>query len=114
MIFDPNNPRALLYQMDRLQKNLSNLPKTNDSQAQPIHEILILKAYELIGGADKEKLAVLDTRLGQYLKLDDFLANMYDLLSAIQNAVSKTYFTHVQSQKQLFSTDQSQSQSQGS
>jgi hypothetical protein len=52
-------------------------------------------------------------KAGQYLNLDDFLSRMYDILSAIQNAVSKTYFIHAQSQKQLFSTDQSQSQSQG-
>jgi len=114
MIFDPNNPRALLYQMDRLKKNLGNLPKTTDSQSAPMHEILIAQAYELFNLADKEKLSVLNVEAGQYLKLDNFLSGMYDILSAIQNTVSKTYFIHAQSQKQLFSTDQSQSQSQGS
>ena len=110
MIFDPNNPRALLYQMDRLQKNLSNLPKTTGSQSAPMHEILIAQAYELFNLADKEKLSVLNVEAGQYLNLDNFLSGMYDILSAIQNAVSKTYFIHTQSQKQLFSTDQLQSQ----
>ncbi len=114
MIFDPNNPRALLYQMDRLKKNLGNLPKTTDSQSAPMHEILVARAYELFNLADKEKLSVLNVEAGQYLKLDNFLSGMYDILSAIQNTVSKTYFIHAQSQKQLFSTDQSQSQSQGS
>jgi len=110
MIFDPNNPRALLYQMDRLKKNLGNLPKNTDSQSAPMHNILIARAYDLFTLADKEKLSVLDEEAGQYLKLDNFLSGMYDILSAIQNTVSKTYFIHAQSQKQLFSTDQSQSQ----
>jgi uncharacterized alpha-E superfamily protein len=105
MIFDPTNPRSLLYQLDRLKKNLSNLPNATD-QSLSIHEILIKDAYYLLKKSNKEKLSVLDNEAGQYINLDSFLSEMYDLLSGIQNAVSKTYFKHAESQKQLFSTDQ--------
>jgi uncharacterized alpha-E superfamily protein len=105
MIFDPTNPRSLLYQLDRLKKNLSNLPNVSD-QNLSAHEILITEAYSLLKQTNKEKLSVLDIEAGQHINLDEFLSAMYDLLSGIQNAVSKTYFKHAESQKQLFSTDQ--------
>lgn len=107
MIFDPNNPRSLLYQLDRLKKNLANLPKTLPDKTLSAHDILINKSYNLLKLANKETLSVLNEKDGQYLHLDNFLSDMYDLLSGIQTAISKTYFIHAQSQKQLFSTDQS-------
>ena len=105
MIFDPNNPRALLYQLDRLKKNLGNLPKSNQDQSLLPHDLLVAEAYELMERANKDRLAELDIAAGQYINLDNFLSNMYELLANIQNAISKTYFKHAQSQKQLFSTD---------
>ena len=104
MIFDPNNPRALLYQLDRLKKTLANLPDTSDNSL-AVHDLLIIEAYQLMHQNNKEKLSLLDEAAGQYLHLDEFLSAMYDILSGIQKAVSKTYFTHVQSQRQLFTTD---------
>jgi uncharacterized circularly permuted ATP-grasp superfamily protein/uncharacterized alpha-E superfamily protein len=105
MIFDPTNPRSLLYQLDRLKKNLSNLPDTADHSIHA-HQILIKTAYSLLKKTSKEQLSLLDAEAGQHLNLDNFLAAMYDHLSGIQNAVSKTYFKHAVSQKQLFSTEQ--------
>ncbi|MEO6356432.1 MAG: circularly permuted type 2 ATP-grasp protein [Ferruginibacter sp.] len=104
MIFDPNNPRALLYQLDRLKKSLANLPKTTETTL-AAHDLFIIDAYQLIHSASKEKLSLQDEAAGQYLNLDAFLSDMYDILSGIQSAVSKTYFIHAQSQKQLFTTD---------
>jgi uncharacterized alpha-E superfamily protein len=91
--------------MDRLKKNLSNLPDTSDNN-QPAHEMYIEAAYGLLKKTNKGNLSVLDLEAGQHINLDNFLASMYDHLSSIQNAVSKTYFKHAVSQKQLFSTDQ--------
>jgi uncharacterized alpha-E superfamily protein len=107
MIFDPNNPRSLVYQLDRLKKNLGNLPKTMGDHTILAHDLLIAEAYSLLKHTDKEKLSVLDEEAGQHINLDDFLSKMYELLSGIQSTISKTYFIHAQSQKQLFSTDQS-------
>ncbi len=107
MIFDPNNPRSLLYQLDRLKKSLANLPKTASDKTIAAHDILIEKGYNLLNVVDKEKLSLLDEETGQYENLDNFLSDMYDILTGIQDTISKTYFIHAQSQKQLFSTDQS-------
>jgi len=105
MIFDTNNPRALVYQLDRLKKNLGNLPKIAGEQVYTAQDTLVAEAYQLLNSVDKEKLSELDHEAGQHLRLDQFLSRMYELLSKIQHAVSKTYFKHAQSQKQLFSTD---------
>jgi uncharacterized alpha-E superfamily protein len=106
MIFDPNNPRSLVYQLDRLKKNLENLPKISADQSISAQDLLVGEAYNLLKLADKEQLSLLNAEAGQYQNLDNFLSDMYELLSGIQHAISKTYFKHAQSQKQLFSTDQ--------
>ncbi len=105
MIFDTNNPRALVYQLDRLKKNLGNLPKTTPELYLSEQDILMAEAYNVLRLTSKEKLCVLDEGAAQYTALDEFLEKMYDLLSGVQHAVSKTYFKHAQSQKQLFSTN---------
>ena len=105
MIFDPSNPRSLVYQLDRLKKNLANLPKTSSDKSAAPHDLLVAEAYDLLKLADKEQLSFLDEETNQCLNLDQFLSDMYDLLSGIQHAISKTYFKHAQSQKQLFSID---------
>ena len=107
MIFDPNNPRSLLYQLDRLKKSLANLPKTTADKSITAHDILIEKGYNLLNVVDKEKLSLLNEETAQYENLDNFLSDMYDILTGIQDTISKTNFIHAQSQKQLFSTDQS-------
>jgi uncharacterized circularly permuted ATP-grasp superfamily protein/uncharacterized alpha-E superfamily protein len=84
MLFDPNNPRSLVYQVDRLKAYLKNLPKT--SVVVPEYERLILEVDGLLKHANRKELA--------YRKLDEFLGRMYGLLSAIPEVISKTYFKH--------------------
>ena len=105
MLLDPNNPRSLIYQLDRLKAYLANLPKQQNNQEQPEHERLVMAAYALLKRADKNILAHLNTGSDQYEHLYTFLTGMQDLLSAIPMAVSKTYFQHAQTQKQLFTAE---------
>jgi uncharacterized circularly permuted ATP-grasp superfamily protein/uncharacterized alpha-E superfamily protein len=104
MIFDVNNPRSVVYQMDRLTKSLGNLPEVNSDPLVLTHNVLLAAAYDLLQSTAKEKLVVLNEEAAQYTNLDNFLSKVYELLSGVQSAVSTTYFTHAQSQKQLFST----------
>ena len=106
MIFDTSNPRALIYQLDRLKKHLENLPKNNHEHSLSDHDLLVRKSYDLVSLANRETLCTLDADANQYVHLDDFLSEIYQLLSGIQQAISKTYFKHAQSPKQLFSTNQ--------
>jgi uncharacterized alpha-E superfamily protein len=105
MLLDKNNPRSLIYQLERLKTYLSDLPKTQGGQALEEHERLIWEAYTFLKLSDKDQLSVPDTEMGRYTNLDAFLSKMYSLLSAIPDIISKTYFKHAQTQIQLFSAD---------
>jgi len=94
MLFDPNNPRSLTYQMDRLKAYLRNLPRGLDGHRLPEYERLILEADTLLKLADKEELVSADGDWSEYKRLDEFLSKMYLLLSAIPDVISRTYFKH--------------------
>ncbi len=84
MVFDPNNPRSLVYQVDRLKAYLKNLPKAGVIVTE--YERLILEVDGLLKHATRNDLA--------YRTLDDFLGRIYGLLSAIPDVVSKHFFKH--------------------
>ena len=102
MLFDPNNPRSLTYQVDRLKAYLRNLPKVQTGHGLTEYERLILEADTLLKLADKKELALPDEDGVMYRKLDDFLARMYGLLSAIPDVISKIYFKHESSKTIAF------------
>ncbi len=92
MVFDPNNPRSLVYQVDRLKAYLKNLPKTGVVVTE--YERLILEVDGLLKHTSRKELA--------YRKLEEFLARMYGMLSAIPEVISKTYFKHESSKAIAF------------
>jgi uncharacterized circularly permuted ATP-grasp superfamily protein/uncharacterized alpha-E superfamily protein len=94
MLFDPNNPRSLTYQIDRLKAYLKNLPRGLDGHGIPEYKRLILEADALLKQADREELALADAEWNEYQRLDEFLSKMYMLLAAIPDVISKTYFKH--------------------
>jgi len=105
MLLDPNNPRALIYQLDRLKAYLSQLPKVNEDNSLSEHERLILEAHTLLKLSSKDILASLDKESVMYERLNDFLTRMQSLLNKVHDMISKTYFKHVVEQKQLFTLD---------
>ena len=105
MLMDPNNPRSLLYQLERLQAYLAHLPKTKVGHTLPEHERLALESFTMLKLADKDQLSLLSKDAVKYEELDKFLGNIQQLLAAVPAVVSKTYFKHAQTQKQLFRLD---------
>ncbi|HEY4151449.1 MAG TPA: circularly permuted type 2 ATP-grasp protein [Chitinophagaceae bacterium] len=103
MLFDPNNPRSLIYQLDRLKAYLGNLPRTWPDHQLGEHERLILEAYTMLKLSDKDQLSLPGGT--ENSGLDAFLTKMYSLLMAIPDTISKTYFKHAQAQQQLFAAD---------
>jgi uncharacterized alpha-E superfamily protein len=92
LIFDPNNPRSLIYQVVRLKAYLQNLPKNNSGVTLTEYERLILEADMIIRSADKNDLA--ESGEDGYKKLESFLSKLYHVLSAIPGVVSKAFFKH--------------------
>ncbi len=92
LIFDPNNPRSLTYQVVRLKTYLQNLPRTGVGRSLPEYERLILDANTLLQAADKTSLSVSEN--GEYENLEDFLGGLFGLLAGIPGALSKAFFKH--------------------
>jgi uncharacterized alpha-E superfamily protein len=100
LLFDPNNPRSLTYQVDRLKAYLKNLPKKAEVSE---YERLIVEADDLLKRVDRNDLATPDVDGVAYTGLGEFLTEMYGLLSGIPGLISKTYFKHEQVPKTLIS-----------
>ncbi|MFT4153154.1 circularly permuted type 2 ATP-grasp protein [Parafilimonas sp.] len=102
MLLDADNPRSLIYQVERLKNYLSRLPKIYNGHSLMQHEKLSFEAYAEIKLADKDHLSVLNDETQHYRNLENFLKNINALLYKVHNAVSIMYFKHAQTQKQLF------------
>jgi len=102
MLLDPNNPRSLLYYVERIMGYIQHLPKTAVGHVLPEHEKLMLEAYTLLKLSNKDELALRNPDLKKHANLEFFLHKMYTLLAALPAIISKTYFKHAQEQKQLF------------
>jgi uncharacterized circularly permuted ATP-grasp superfamily protein/uncharacterized alpha-E superfamily protein len=96
MLFDPNNPRSLTYQVKRLKGHLRDLPKNHLRIKETEYERLIEKADTLLAGVDKAALCLPDKETKNFIALEDFLNEMGALLSAIPPVVSKAFFKHEQ------------------
>jgi uncharacterized alpha-E superfamily protein len=100
MLFDPNNPRSLTYQVDRLKAYLKNLPRVQAGGAPMEYERMILEADTLLKQANNKELSLADDSGLGYRQLDGFLSRMYALLAAIPEVITKTYFKHLEIQHQ--------------
>ncbi len=105
LLFDPTNPRSLIFQVERLKAYMDVLPKNVGSKKLVGHERLVFEAYTMLRLSDKDELCNADTKTGEYIKLEEMLEQLYGMLSAVPVSISKTYFKHAQEPKQLFITE---------
>src|SRR5450631_2295147 len=101
LLFDPNNPRSLTYQIVRLKNYLQNLPKNQSNYSLTEYERLILEADTLLKLADKNVLVSPDADGTTYHHLDAFLSKLYTILGAIPGVLSKTFFKHEMTPKTI-------------
>ncbi len=94
MLFDPNNPRSLRYQVDRIKAYLQHLPKNHSGHSLTGYERLILEADTLLKLSDKKDLSRSGECDTTYGPLDDFLSRMHGLISGVSAVISKTFFKH--------------------
>ncbi|HOA39408.1 MAG TPA: circularly permuted type 2 ATP-grasp protein, partial [Flavihumibacter sp.] len=76
MLHDQNNPRSLLYLIEKLKASTKALPKINQAGVLPEHERVLQEAEKLLRQADKEKLAAVASSKNCYKNLETFLGNM--------------------------------------
>ena len=106
MLLDANNPRSLIYQVVRIKSYLESLPHSRHHNGNaPDHIRLITELYNKLKVADKEFLSQPDKNEATYDNLDHFLADIYNILATLPNAISKIYFKHTQPPRQLFTAE---------
>ncbi|MEE4357446.1 MAG: circularly permuted type 2 ATP-grasp protein [Desulfococcaceae bacterium] len=101
LLMDERNPRSLLYQLDRLQEHIADLPRERDTYRLSEEERLMLKAVSRLRLCHTPHLAEISDRSGEYKRLDGLLDSIRRLLEKTSETVSQNYFSHIQESRLL-------------
>ena len=104
LMLDMNYPKSLAYLVSKIKWYVSDLPGDDNDTTLSEQERLILEADTMLKLVDGITLTQHDNASKEYKTLHEFLDKLYDLLISTSILVSKTYFSHSQPQKQLFTT----------
>ncbi len=94
LLLDRGNPRSLVFQLERLQVDMAQLPRVVDpatADRLSAEERLVLEASTLLRLADTAELATVD-EFGNRAELDDFLSRLHVLLRNAAKAVDSEHF----------------------
>ena len=99
LLLDESNPRALVYQLKRLQEQIRSLPREKLGYRLSKEEQLILEALTQLQLSNTMQLA---ERSGQMRQgLEKLLARLAQLLHELSEALTLNYFSHVQGPQQF-------------
>ncbi|MBL7738113.1 MAG: circularly permuted type 2 ATP-grasp protein [Chitinophagaceae bacterium] len=105
LMLDTNYPKSLAYLVKKIKRYVSLLPKEGKEMPLSDKKRNIEEADSLLKLADVIKLAQHDPDTMEYAALNKFLDKLYSLVSDTSVLISKTYFKHSQTQKQLFTAN---------
>ncbi|MEI9808657.1 MAG: alpha-E domain-containing protein [Bacteroidota bacterium] len=105
LMLDTNYPKSLAYLVKKIKRYVSLLPKEGKEIPLSDKQRNIQEADSLLKLADVLKLAQHDPHTMEYAALNKFLDKLYSLVSDTSMLISKTYFKHSQTQKQLFTAN---------
>jgi uncharacterized alpha-E superfamily protein len=103
MLLDEANPRALAFQLERLQANLSKLPRPGLTKKLSAEEKLALEATTQLRLADAQSLGRATGNEG-YKRLLDLITFVESRLMSISETLNHFYFSHAQGARQLMPT----------
>ncbi len=95
LLLDEKHPRALAYQLHKLQQHIQVLPREQSLHRLNPQERLILETYTDLRLTDVLSLLE-DSEEGIYHKLDAFLSQLTDQLWQLSDVITQTYFSHAQ------------------
>jgi uncharacterized circularly permuted ATP-grasp superfamily protein/uncharacterized alpha-E superfamily protein len=100
LLLDPGNPRSLTYQLEQLQKDITQLPRSRSGKAERLsaEERLVLEVSTLLRLADTAKLAAPDSN-GERMELARFLTKFEGLLGETADAIDSEHFARQMSQQ---------------
>lgn len=105
LMLDMNYPKSLAYLVNKIKRYVEHLPKNGNTNGINEQERLMLEADTMLKLANATVLASLDPESLEYKELHNFLDKLKSLLVSSSILISKTYFSHSQVQKQLFTTN---------
>ena len=94
VMLDPDNPRSLRYQLDRVEAAVSALPKPAGQQL-TAPEKLVIELATRVRLADSGALAGADSSTGVRVDLREFLDDVSRRLGDVADALELAHFTHV-------------------
>ena len=104
LLLDEHNPRSLLYQLKRLEEHIAVLPREKHGYRRSEEEQLIMEALTQLQLSNTHSLAVRSEQTAQRDGLEKLLARLSQLLIAISDVLTQTYFSPIQLPQQLTTT----------
>jgi uncharacterized circularly permuted ATP-grasp superfamily protein/uncharacterized alpha-E superfamily protein len=104
LLIDRSNPRSLIYQLDKLFKDLSELPSRSKGPELPRDQRLVLEISAAVRLADMGTLATVDEKSQSRIQLDKLLQQVQQRLNETAVAVSEDFFDHTGGPQQLVNT----------
>ena len=105
LLLDEDNPRALLYQLKRLEEQIRVLPREKFGYRLSEEEQLILEALTQLQLSNTIDLAERSEHTTQRTGLEKLLVRLAQILIEISDVLTHTYFSHIQRPQQLITTD---------
>ena len=102
LLLDEHNPRSLLYQLKRLEAQIRVLPREKLGYRLSEEEQLILEALTQLQLSNTVDLSERSEHTTQRQGLEKLLVRLAQILIAISDVLTQTYFSHVQGPQQLF------------
>ena len=100
LLLDATNPRALGYQLNRLQEHVAQLPRDRMPYRLDEDERAIMEASSLVRLLDPKWLTE-RTDPNKYIHLEEVLKKLEILLTSASEIIFKSYFSHIQKSQQL-------------
>ena len=94
VLLDPDNPRSLRYQLDRIEAEVAGLPRPPDSHMS-VEEKLVLELSTRVRLADTVALAVAEPEDGRRAHLLAFLDDVSDRITGLADSLELAHFTQV-------------------
>ncbi|PQJ80886.1 hypothetical protein BTO18_03495 [Polaribacter porphyrae] len=101
ILLDDSYSRSLKYQLNRIRRDISKLPKRTNDTASTSVEIAILKACKIIENAKASSLTKVDKNAFTRSELEELLASLSDLIHNTSLSLTDMYFNHSDEQIQL-------------
>lgn len=96
LLFDPNHPRSVAYQLQQLSQHIGALPRETGATRLSEEERLILKAYTDLRLSSVDEVLASEDGAGEYNNLSGLLDHTGRLLWRLADVVAQAYFNHAQ------------------